>query len=1001
MSLRTIDKGSLLLLLLAGCALGLTAGCSRSKSSEPAAPGSCVELPPATEPQTLAAGQTHCFTLQRLEGQVIHGVVEQQRVDVILTLLDPTGKEVWRLDGFNGIVGPETFDAVATLPGSYQLQLAASSGRGHYRIEVDPAHRASRQEVFRARARGELSSGERLRRGVGANPKLALEHFERARDLWLQAGDPDEMDRARFRAGRAFGDLKKWDSAMEIWTALRSHWRGHPLEARLLIEIGNAWLSQGQTENARAIFSEAVVVGRSLGDTENEGSAHSNLGVIFKDQGDFETAAIELRSALSLQATGLDRNRTQLTLANLRAQQGHAREALEIALSLKMDSKQEEIGRLRMIAIASELLAKSDRERADQLHRDAIAAGQQAFRLAEDLGDRKGAVSSRAELASLYFLQDRYPEAEELFLKVQMESRAASDLRALATAWSHLAVIEAEQRHSDHLLPYFKGAREIFEQEGDRAAVAQVFYAEARSLRALGRLEKAQVAITSSIDRVEKLRAEAQQNVASLFFIDLRSRQYDLQIEILMALDEQFPGQRYDRQAFDASELLRARVLLDELAGRADEGLKPETVKTLRRLEKEVRDLQALKTLARASDSLEQKLARAQAELWRERQKIFKESPRYEALMAPRPPSVQEIQRWLDPDTQLISFGVLHNKTYVWQIGARSFTTTVLPLGRERLAQLVDAASLAWKATRKQERRRSIPALRALSDQVLGPLSEQRAVRRLIFIPDGPLLRVPFAALLTTAGASGAEPERFLIEDHEVGLLPSAAVFRELRKLKRAKAGRTLLATIAVSQFPPATGLLPLSQATKEAAAICDLARPLGKVVPFFDGAAQKEVLFSPEVQEARILHFSTHAVVQDADPTRSKIALAGPGDGSLYSPEIYQLQLQADLVVLSACETGVGPQITGEGMISLARGFFYAGAPRVLVSLWPIKDRATSQLMTDFYAALLQGREAPLEALRAAQLKMLERSDTWAAPYYWAGFALQGDWSPTSPTIP
>lgn len=147
-----------------------------------------------------------------------------------------------------------------------------------------------------------------------------------------------------------------------------------------------------------------------------------------------------------------------------------------------------------------------------------------------------------------------------------------------------------------------------------------------------------------------------------------------------------------------------------------------------------------------------------------------------------------------------------------------------------------------------------------------------------------------------------------------------------------------------------------------------------------------------------RVLHFATHGLLNSQHPELSGIVLSlvdergRPQDGFLRLHEIYNLKLGADLVVLSACQTALGKEIKGEGLVGLTRGFMYAGAPRVVSSLWNVDDRATAELMKRFYEAMFIQGMPPAAALRAAQTS-LRREKGWAAPYYWAGFTLQGEW--------
>jgi CHAT domain-containing protein len=154
----------------------------------------------------------------------------------------------------------------------------------------------------------------------------------------------------------------------------------------------------------------------------------------------------------------------------------------------------------------------------------------------------------------------------------------------------------------------------------------------------------------------------------------------------------------------------------------------------------------------------------------------------------------------------------------------------------------------------------------------------------------------------------------------------------------------------------------------------------------------------SPILRQYKIIHFATHAIVNDEQPGLSGIALstvdaAGqPADGFLPVYRLYGLDLRADLVVISACRTALGKEVRGEGPASLARGFMHAGAPRLIASLWSVQDRATATLMQRLYAHLLRdGGLTPAAALRAAQLDML-RNPLGRSPRHWAAFELHGD---------
>ncbi|HEX4945938.1 MAG TPA: CHAT domain-containing protein [Blastocatellia bacterium] len=173
---------------------------------------------------------------------------------------------------------------------------------------------------------------------------------------------------------------------------------------------------------------------------------------------------------------------------------------------------------------------------------------------------------------------------------------------------------------------------------------------------------------------------------------------------------------------------------------------------------------------------------------------------------------------------------------------------------------------------------------------------------------------------------------------------------------------------------------------------------PKAEIFRALDFEANRAAVQHPSIGQYRYLHFATHGLMDSERPGLSSLVLSlvnqqgQPQDGFLRAHELYKLRLPAEMVVLSACQTGLGKDVKGEGLMSLTRGFMYAGAARVVVSLWSVNDKATAELMTRMYQKLLQEGQRPAAALRAAQVEMW-RQKPWQAPYYWAGFVLQGEW--------
>jgi CHAT domain-containing protein len=315
-----------------------------------------------------------------------------------------------------------------------------------------------------------------------------------------------------------------------------------------------------------------------------------------------------------------------------------------------------------------------------------------------------------------------------------------------------------------------------------------------------------------------------------------------------------------------------------------------------------------------------------------------------------------------------------------------------------------------------------------------------------VVVADGALQLVPFAAL--------PFPDVPLVTNHEIITLPSASVLAlQRRELGNRKPAPKAVAVLADPVFDaedirvararrqnkgapelPATARKKVSPtdstgsnsfaslnpnttfatarrdvgldeqlprllfSRQEARSIIQVA-PVGQSMEALDFKASRETAVGSELSKYRIVHFATHGVLDMEHPELSGVALSmigadgKPQDGHLRLYDIYNLNLSADLVVLSACQTGIGKQIKGEGLIALTRGFMYAGAKSIVATLWKVDDAATSALMAEFYRQMFINKLKPSAALRAAQLKLAQQS-RWQSPYYWAGFFIQGDWN-------
>jgi CHAT domain-containing protein len=585
--------------------------------------------------------------------------------------------------------------------------------------------------------------------------------------------------------------------------------------------------------------------------------------------------------------------------------------------------------------------------------------------------------------------------------------------------------------HPDVARRYFDDALTRSRSAVDRVTEARALYGLARNSSRTNDLNAARSHIERALAVAESLRVGVEDRDLRASYVASVYGYYELQIAVLARLNRVHPGRGFSAKAFEASERGRARSLLESLtdsgvdlrAGVDRDLLRRETEAKLALDKWAERSRQSSDDATRAIDSkplaseyrnLEERYQQIQAE-------IRSRSPQYAVLARPQPLTLQEIQKEvLDRDTVLLEYALGEDQSYVWAVSYDHYTLHDLP-GRRAIEQTAQRVyeRLVARLALENEKDRDASVRRAdeeywqeaarLSDLLISPVANRIAGKRLLIVTDGLLQYVPFSALPIPGRTTSPVP---MLVEHEIVSLPSASVLAALRRetLKRAAAARAV-AVFADPVFEfddprlPAHGRLegkdrrwPRLPATRHEADAIIAAAQAGVALKRTGFDASRSAALQPELAQYRIVHFATHGIVDNENPGLSGLILSlyddkgRAQDGFLRLHDIYNLRLPAELIVLSACSTALGKQVKGEGLTGMVRGFLYAGAKRVVASLWKVDDDATGELMRRFYVEMLQTKRSPAAALRQAQLDMW-RQDRWQAPFYWAAFSLQGEW--------
>lgn len=1020
--------GGAVLLVLAGC--GPDEPAKVAEPAEPAAPvvreWSAGALRAGGGPGAagLGPGETHEYRLSLEAGQFLRLSVEQEGVDAVVRLRDPEGELLLEADRRIDDRGPELVMAVARVSGPHTLAVHAgeSTGPGRYDARIESLRPASGRDRLAA------ATYRTFRRAYHLPPEEAIEAWAGVLATWRELGETVLEGEVLSRIGLLHQSRGEREAALERYLDAADAFAragDRRWEAILRGYAAAALQRLGRVEEMVEQHRIELHLGRAVGDRWLQADAHNGLGLAFRSLGEVQTALDHYEAALDLWPED-DRDARAHTLHNLAIlhhlyfqDPERSRRQLEGALELwnpafptygrNRARTLNQLGRLaleqgkpaaasRHLEAALEHLRPDDRcRRASTLSRLALAT--------DALGD--GAAANRRLAEALDFVDGGACPAD----------RTAVYLRAAELAETRGDATAAAER--------YERCHRLFAARGDRTGEAESLAGIARAQRALGDERAALEASRRALAILEGVRPTLLREDLRTAYFSTGQETLDLHIGLLMAAGS-------SETAWEAAERGRARALRDALieAGAGVRGAaEPALADQERELQKRLNVLEQRRTTNRGAEPAAALLGEIDAlaeELETVRGEIRRSSPAYSALTETRPVSLAGVRReLLERNTLLLEYRLGAETSWLWAISRESFGAFELPPGEE--VETVAREALHWTRSPRWPQRNPPPVCE-LARTVLGPVAEELDGRRLVVVADGVLEEVSFAALPHPADPARCPDAPLLVTTHEIVHLPSASALVAQRRLL---AGREpapgWLAMVADPVYGPDDPRLGATDATRRASR-APSSRAAGGSAPRFERLdhageeadavlavmpptgvhvargldASKESVTGGSLAGHRIVHFATHGVLDPERPLHSFLALSertadGKAvDGALYAREIYDLDLPAELVVLSACDTARGRQIRGEGLVSgLPRAFLYAGAARVLVSLWPVPDRSTRDLMELFYRGLIEEGLPPGRALQEAQRSL------WLSgrpPYQWAGFVLQGDWRPLAP---
>jgi len=908
-----------------------------------------------------------------------------------------------------------------------------------------------------AMVRGDMAGGEALyRRALAIQERLAPERLEVASTL-------NNVGNTLRLGGRLDEAEEVYTRSMAIYERLA---RDSLPEALVINNLGLLYSARHELDRAEAQHQRALAIReRWAPQTLDHAASLRNLGIVAFERGDLALAgerfgqslAIEERMAPGSPAVAGSLNNLGLVASTRgdleRSEQYHLR-ALEIYERSAAEGVEHSYVLTNLGLVA---FFRGAYERAADYQRRALAIAEKrapdSRDVAVDLINLGNTAHARGDFAAA---EAFYGRALELVKRLDPEGPE------VAVGFDNLGLVAAARGRLEEAVKYHERALELKLKNADGSlVVANTLDNLGELALRRGRLDEAEQRYTSALAIESQLAPGSEREATSLHALGVVARRHgkleearsffaravvalDLQMGRLGGSEEERVGFRAHHEAFyrdlvevllelghvdrafSALERSRARSFLTLLRERElllGAEVPPELERERRTLA--VRYDRAQEELAELSPRREKErvetllgeLRSLREELGRVRARLREVAPQAAELEDPVPLGVEEVRSALEPGVVLLAWSVGDKSSNLFVLSRdRAPAVRKITWERDRLEREVATfRELIGATTSVSPRTATLEATaRRLYQTLLAPAEDLLAgAQRLLLVPDGALHVLPFGALRLADG-------RYLAQDQLTSIVPSATAYALLQRRRpkdSAAARASSLAAFADPQLVAPALSPPLARAAERGCSIGPLPaarREIEGIGQLF--GAESQLYFGAEASEARVkalppdvrrAHFATHACLDERRPLDSALVLAADGDrenGLLQAWEVLELRWDADLVVLSACESGLGREMAGEGMLGLTRAFLHSAARSVVASLWKVSDESTAELMIRFYRRLARGATKD-EALAEAQRELLAAPNRSAEPgdgprkvdaplpYHWAAFQVYGDW--------
>jgi len=754
--------------------------------------------------------------------------------------------------------------------------------------------------------------------------------------------------------------------------------------------LNNIGIYNWRTENysnTLNCFEEALKIAQELKNIKDESECLNNIGLTYNDLGNYEKALEYLIKALKID------------------------KELEDGFSIAVDLNN----------IGSTFRRKglfSDNK--DNFYK-ALNYYNDSLQLARKINNRKMEIRTLNNIGFVYSHLDNYYDALKCFQSGLNNAEEINDIEAKGMILNNMGIAYYNLGDYEISTKFYQKAIDLAFKIKSEQILWEAYSGMGQCYEKKDEFSLALACYKKAIDIIDHIRSQLSLDTHKAGFVRDKLKVYEFLIDLLYGLNLNSSSENFAQEIFHTVEKAKARAFLECLQ-EAKIDIRANLSPALKEKEIEISNYISLLSLELSKSDISEKrrkellekLGQAEEEYMTLISKMRIEIPEVANLVSPEPCHLEQVQKQLlDEKTALIEYFLAEQKSFMFFITKNNFNLYSLP-SKEKIENSIKAYLKILSMPLEEKFSGALTAKR-LFKELLFPIEKiSDTIENLLIIPDGTLYYLPFETLVLEPHNHSSGND-YLINRYKISYAPSSSALLFLSEKKVSSKTRKDLLAFGNPVYPlrassknrknktykDALGELylnqgfdfsPLPHSKREILEISKYFKKNKKDIYLGDKAKEETIKNAP-LKDYQIIHFACHGFLDDKLPLRSALVLSlgenKEEDGFLQVREIYNLRLNADLVVLSACQTGKGSLERAEGILGLPRIFFYAGARSVLLSLWRISDKATAIFMDHFYRCLSEGNDKA-QALRLAKIKMIDSN--FSHPYYWAAFVLNGD---------